>query len=416
MWQHFYTLGAVAPFRSLVVAHVQPWPATDGYRQRLSNMVEALASVGEVDLFCMEHHLALPSQLPPGVRMVRTSGAKRTVAVRVWRWLTTDSPRELDRWDHRDATATFLRELRLPYDVVLLSHLSAWHDFGDLVDAPTIVDVDNLDSIAHRARAAIRGGEPVTGVARLVDAARRRVDRIDADRMARLEQRCAAHVDAMVLCSELDVRRAGFPNGRVVANGYTRAGATPTGEAGPPEAVPERPELFFVGQLAYAPNSDAVRWFANEVLPLVRARMPEARFRVVGRHPDVVADVEELPGVELVGPVEDLQGELDRAVVAVVPIRFGAGTRLKVVEALANRIPLVSTTIGAEGIDVVEGVHALLADDAAAFADACVRALGEADLRRSLADAGEALWAERYRWSTIRRELVDLARQVAAED
>jgi glycosyltransferase involved in cell wall biosynthesis len=87
---------------------------------------------------------------------------------------------------------------------------------------------------------------------------------------------------------------------------------------------------------------------------------------------------------------------------------------LKVVEALANRLPIVATTIGVEGIDVVDGVHALVADDAASFASACSRLLEEPELRATLADAGELLWEAHYRWSAIRRELGELVAAVAA--
>ena len=410
MVEHFYTLGAVAPFRSLVIAHVLPWPAVDGYRQRLSNMIEALAAVGEVDFFCTEARPVVPIEAPPGVRLVRATGSKRSGFARAARWVTGSTPRELDGWDLAPATEVFRHELRLPYDVVLFSHLSAWHNFADLLEAPAIVDVDNLDSIVLRARAAITASGGATGPVGSKHWLRRWVDRVDAGRMERLERRCAANVDAMLLCSELDVRRSGFPNALVIANGFTRV-------SDPPDrgGLPARRELFFVGQLAYEPNQDAVRWFANEVLPLVLEQVPDARFRVVGRNAEAVADLAALTGVDLVGPVDDLREELERAVVSVVPIRFGAGTRLKVLEALASRIPIVSTAIGCEGIDVVDGIHALVADDARSFAAACVRALTDAELRRSLEANGEALWDDRYRWSTIRGRLADVARQVAAD-
>ena len=140
-----------------------------------------------------------------------------------------------------------------------------------------------------------------------------------------------------------------------------------------------------------------------------RARpMAGARFRGVTQ--DVAAE----PGVELVGSVADLQAELSRADVSIVPIRVGAGTRLKVVEALANRLPLVTTTVGCEGIDVVDGVHALVADDAADFAAACVRLAGDGELRQRLADAGHELFAGRYDWDRIESDVAALATEVVS--
>jgi glycosyltransferase involved in cell wall biosynthesis len=171
--------------------------------------------------------------------------------------------------------------------------------------------------------------------------------------------------------------------------------------------------LLFVGALGYPPNADAVRWFVHEVLGDIRRSAPDVVLRVVGGGESAIADLRDIDGLEVLGRVADLQAELDAATVAVVPIRSGSGTRLKVLEALANRLPVVSTTLGAEGIDVVDGVHALIADDAGALARACLRLVDDAELRGELADAGEQLWVERYQWSRIRGELAELVARVA---
>ena len=101
-----------------------------------------------------------------------------------------------------------------------------------------------------------------------------------------------------------------------------------------------------------------------------------------------MSDLASIPGVVLVGPVESLESEMARSDLAVVPIRFGSGTRLKVVEALANRLPVVTTTVGCEGIDVVDGRSALIADDAAGFAAACVRLLDRTGISRRAGGGG----------------------------
>ena len=172
--------------------------------------------------------------------------------------------------------------------------------------------------------------------------------------------------------------------------------------------------MLFVGLLGYEPNSEAVEWMVREVLPIIRAHHPEAVFRIVGRGSDRVRWVAEMPGVELVGEVPEIASELACADVSVVPIRVGAGTRLKVIEAMANRLPIVTTTVGCEGIDLVDGEHALIADDSRRFADACLRLLGGADLRRRLADAAESLFEDRYTWKAIGEQVAALAEEVAA--
>ncbi|HLU41960.1 MAG TPA: glycosyltransferase family 4 protein, partial [Microthrixaceae bacterium] len=234
-------------------------------------------------------------------------------------------------------------------------------------------------------------------------------DVVDERRFDRLQRRAAASVDRVVVCSELDRQRSGVANAVVVPNGCDA----------PEDPVLDRtslrgevPTFLFVGALDYEPNTEAVEWFVREVLPLLRAEVPDARVRIVGRGADRVAWVAGVPGVDLVGPVEVLDDELRAADVSIVPIRVGAGTRLKVVEALANRLPLVTTTVGCEGIDLRNGHDALIEDDAAGFAAACARLAVDGALRQRLADAGAELFERRYDWQLIEGEVADLAREV----
>ena len=128
-----------------------------------------------------------------------------------------------------------------------------------------------------------------------------------------------------------------------------------------------------------------------------------------------VAWVGDIEGIELVGSVASVEPELQAADAAIVPIRVGAGTRLKVVEALANRLPLVTTSIGGEGIDLTDGQDALIADDAEAFASACARVLTDGQLRQRLADRGAELFEARYDWDRIEAGIADLAKAVVNE-
>ena len=238
-------------------------------------------------------------------------------------------------------------------------------------------------------------------------------DLVDERRWDRLQRRCAEGSERVVVCSDLDLQRARVPNAVVVPNGCDEPGG---GEGAADRRALRRasPTFLFVGALDYEPNTEAVEWFVREVFPVVRTRLPDATVRIVGRGRASVAWVAGEAGVELVGSVDDLQAELSGADVSIVPIRVGAGTRLKVVEALANRLPLVTTTVGCEGIDVVDGRHALVADDAADFAAACVRLAGDGELRQRLADAGHQLFASRYDWDRIEADVAQLAVDVVS--
>ncbi len=390
--------------RAVVFADVFPWPAVDGYRQRLAAFVEALASIGHVD-FCVVDDEAkmVPPFLVNSVRVISSPGVKRPQARRAWRWLFGSAPRIFDLADSSDAADAFRAAIQPSYDVGVFVHVSAWYNFSELVNCPAIVDIDNLDSL-------MPWGPDDRELSSVADHVRRWFHRIDANRMGRAERECAANAAAVTLCSDLDVERSGLTRAHVVPNGSTQGWMPPIR----PDH-PDPPELLFVGLLSYPPNADAARWFATEVMPLIRQSAPDAVFRIVGRGGAALADLDLLPGVSLAGSIKELRPELDRACIAVVPIRFGTGTRLKVVEALANRLPLVTTSAGCEGIAVVDGVHALVADTVADLAEACVGLLGDPVLRGELAAQGERLWSDLYQWSTIHDRIAALARTVAGQ-
>jgi glycosyltransferase involved in cell wall biosynthesis len=194
---------------------------------------------------------------------------------------------------------------------------------------------------------------------------------------------------------------------RVIPNGVDTGAIVPVAD---PAA--NAPELVFVGDLAYGPNADAAESFASEVLPKVRAEQPAASFRVVGRNPTAALRASE--GVEVTGFVEDVGAELSRARAFVCPIRYGSGTRLKLFEAFAAGLPVVSTRLGAEGIDCVDGEHLLLADTPEDQAAAILRVLDDDELTRGLGRAARALAIKRYDWHEIGRGLVDVYEELIA--
>jgi polysaccharide biosynthesis protein PslH len=159
--------------------------------------------------------------------------------------------------------------------------------------------------------------------------------------------------------------------------------------------------LVFTGSMDWTANVDAVRHFAADILPRIRARVPEAHLWVVGRdpHPGLRELAAQDPAIRVTGRVDDVRPYIERAAAYVIPLRIGGGTRLKVFEALAMEAPVVSTTVGAEGLPVRDGAELLLADEPAAFADAVVRLLRDRPLAEALAARGAALVRKRYGWA-----------------
>jgi glycosyltransferase involved in cell wall biosynthesis len=174
------------------------------------------------------------------------------------------------------------------------------------------------------------------------------------------------------------------------------------------------PTLVFSGTLDFRPNVDAVTWFVREVLPRVRAREPDARLLVVGKRPaPALRRLADEGALLLTGEVSDVRPYLAGAAVYVVPMRIGGGVRLKLLEALALELPVVSTSMGAEGLAGLRaGEHCLMADDATGFAEATLRLLGDPALGRRLGAAGRLLACQRYDWSVIVPQLEALYQEI----
>ena len=166
----------------------------------------------------------------------------------------------------------------------------------------------------------------------------------------------------------------------------------------------------------WRPNQDAVSYFVDEVLPLIREREPDVEFYVVGRCPPerLKTQWQQAPGVVVTGTVDDVRGYIEAASVYVVPLRIGGGSRLKILEALSMAKVVVSTRVGAEGLDLNDGEHLLLRDDPHAFAGAVLDVLGDAGKYSGLADLGREKVLESYGWDAIARTL-DTAWSAAAE-
>jgi glycosyltransferase involved in cell wall biosynthesis len=165
-------------------------------------------------------------------------------------------------------------------------------------------------------------------------------------------------------------------------------------------------DIVFCGSMDWLPNVDAVVYFLSEVLPLIRDKLPGATFTIAGRSPDssVLKAVEGLAGVCVTGKVDDMRPYLWGAKISIVPIRIGGGTRLKIYECMAAGIPVVSTTVGAEGLRHRDGEDIVLADDPGGFAAACVRLLSDDAVRGTIAHNALMRAQSEFSWEAVSRE------------
>jgi len=161
--------------------------------------------------------------------------------------------------------------------------------------------------------------------------------------------------------------------------------------------------LVYVGHYGYPPNADAILHFSRRILPLIRERVADVQVLAVGHEPP--EELSKHDGVQIIGSVPDVRPYLAQAGVVIVPLRVGGGTRLKILEALAMGKAVVSTTLGAEGLEVIHGHDILLADEPAEFAECVVRLLEQPDLRARLGRNGRRLVEQAYGWDALAAKL-----------
>jgi O-antigen biosynthesis protein len=177
----------------------------------------------------------------------------------------------------------------------------------------------------------------------------------------------------------------------------------------PPPSVDKRSDLFFVGGFWHRPNGDAVTWFVEKIWPQIRSQIPDCRLRIAGSNPgDEVLALATVPGVEVLGFVPDLKPLFDSARVFVAPLRYGAGVKGKVGQSLVHGLPVITTSIGAEGMNLLDGEHALIADDADSFASQVVRLVRDDALWTRLQAQGRAFARSNFSVESIREKVEDL--------
>lgn len=189
--------------------------------------------------------------------------------------------------------------------------------------------------------------------------------------------------------------------------GVERISTVPTGVDldyfAPPRELPSNGALAFVGAMDWLPNVDGALWFVHEVLPLIRRKKPECPLVLVGRNPArEIANLAKMdPRIRVTGTVPDVRPHLWGTSVSIVPLRIGSGTRLKIFESMAARVPVVSTTVGAEGLPVENRTHLHVGDSPEAFAAACLELLESQEERRRISDAAWELVSSRFSWELV---------------
>lgn len=382
-----------------------PYPQNSGTKIRIYHLLRALAEIGDVDFVAYATEAELLSahtrttDQPPWHADLRSAHLLQhpfwpeSNPRRYARALQFPPSRAEDVY-YSSYPAAPLRAYSAPLlacaDLIWVERLTTANAFADVANK-TIVDLDDLEAVKVSRRAS--GPAPMW---------LKRALRRESQRLARKEQWAADRYARVVVCSDTDAQ--------LLSNGPRPAWVIPNGvddsllSRVDTHAIPNR--LLFVGTMNYPPNEDAALYFVDHILPLVMARIPETTLAIVGLNPSArIRALHDGRRIFVHANVPDVAPFVRESTLSVVPLRVGGGTRLKILESLALGTPVLSTGVGAEGLNLVPGQHLLLADNPAQFAAEAVRLLREPGLRHDLIEAGRARVVERYLWTAIRREV-----------
>lgn len=350
---------------------------------------EGVARAGEYSSFCYP----VPHHAPPrgslAFVMQVAGSALSPLPLSISRWVTP-------------AMREQLRQLRARhrFDSVVCDFLTPSPNLDSL--AGYVLFQHNVETMIWR-RMAEHAPDPL----------RRSYFRLQAERMFRLEKKAcleAAHVIA-VSDTDASMMRDIF--------GVKDISSVPTGvdldQFRRPENTAPESDLVFVGSMDWMPNVDGVQYFVRDILPLIRRERPECTLTIVGRMPppEIVALARADSRIRVTGTVPDVRPDLWGARASIVPLRSGGGTRLKIYESMAGGVPVVSTTVGAEGLDVTHPDNILLADSAEAFADSCLQLLNDESARARMSAAALHLVTSRFSWDRIAQDFEDILIRVA---
>jgi glycosyltransferase involved in cell wall biosynthesis len=364
--------------RILVIAPYMCRGDTASGDLRLQRIIEQLASFAEVDF------------LTPDAEPVLVPGDRRYWSLLRKLGATIVDPLFIDR------LPLWCRSRFRPYDWILIEF---WYLADRLASSleelrrelsGALIAIDSVDLNFLRELAALERGSNAYGSV--------------ADIELRQQQEISTYLcaDLVIACSQEDAQSlvSVCPKPNIVI----------------PNVVLSRPRspgarenvIVFVGGFRHLPNVDAVLWFVNEIFPLIRVRAQDAIFRIVGSHPPAeVAALRALPGVEVLGYVSNTATWLDSAAVSVAPLRYGAGMKGKVTEALSAGLPVVTTQVGAQGLGARPGKHLHIADNAADFAEAVIEKLADPAKAMQMGFEGQALVESICGPKVVRAKLIE---------
>lgn len=385
--------------RALFLAPETPYPMVGGGALRSASVLEYLTRRYAVDAVVFRQPesrdpvIDFPAGMIQDLLVIDLPAHSRNAAARIVRNLRRLSgpiPPMVDRFaGFGDRIAAFLQGRA--YDVAVVEHFWCapyWERIAPH-SRTTVLDLHNIESAWHLGCSKISGNLQALAHAEFYSAA------------LALEKLWLRRYSLLLTTSEQDAKRvrALCPDNKIVVYPNTVPLA-------PRQPLASVQSVVFSGTLDYEPNRSAVRYFRNEIWPDLRQRWPDLKWHLVGRNPEAIDSyIRGDPRIDCSGSVDDAILQLAAAQIAIVPLLSGSGTRLKIIEAWAAGLPVVSTTLGAEGFPVRHGENILLADNPQSFATAISSLLESAALRQQIGQAGRALYEREFTWEAGWRKL-----------
>ncbi len=387
-------------------------PVDTGGKIRSYNLLKPLAARNETTLLSYydgppdKNYEKQIAQELPGAITVNTGKAESTIAqtTNYLRHLPSFAPYAVTKFTSpkvQKLLSAWDKQRR--FDVAVCDFLSASLNFSEWLNTPAVLFQHNVESALWQRQAR---HEP--------NLTKRVAFKIEAAKMTRYERAAVGRFNHVIAVSENDqelMSRMTDSSGiSVVPTGVNLGEFATVVHDGNFQGDGMR--VLFLGSMDWEANIDGVDYFCRDIWPVVRSAVPAAKFCVVGRNPHPRVTKWASDSVEITGRVESVLPYLRQAAVFVVPLRIGGGTRLKIYEAMAAGKAVVSTTVGAEGLDVHHGQDILLADTEADFAKSVIDLLRDVELRRQFGAAAARL-AAHYDWAIIAKRFEEILAQVA---
>ncbi|ODR80565.1 hypothetical protein BG842_03835 [Haladaptatus sp. W1] len=309
---------------------------------------------------------------------------------------------------HFDRVQEWVDDHSATYDMVYCNHVRTAEYARDL-DVPVVVDF--VDAISRNYAEAKDGA---SGVWKWLYS-------IDSDRLLEYERTLIEEVDRSFIISAEDreyiTEDVALDDTPVVVPNGVREKLLDSAKAKRTDANDDESQsIVFLGKMDYFPNEDAATFFANKVFPKIRKQCPDAVFEIVGMNPtEEVQSLGERSGIRVTGFVEEPMEYLNQASVVVAPMRFGAGVQNKILEAMALSKPVITTSLGLEGIDATDSVDIKVADDPGGLAEKTVELLNNRQQRTAIGNEARRCIVENYRWDVVERTLLEEIDEVLAE-